>query len=754
MGLSDFQKVLKKIDNKLNNKTSSGHSSSPTSSSNSGSYNRAPAPLPQVSANSGSPLSSSDIFSKPISSSEPLPLFPRRQHNLKPKGCSEGNESIQTNNFYNNLCLEDQSFPIWTLPYSLWFSKDPSQGDIGFSFNHTEANQRVFGPDPNSNPAQFYFNPPRIKSWYFATADINAREEVQLENHNKLSVIAKWNGMTFPLVHGMGFVTAIYEQGKVPVIGSQVGIQDFRKVGNGKYRAMLFNQVVWTIYVSGANGNADLSLRDPQHIVSDRVNGSCTIQICRGESNFYDETAGCYPISCNLSGSVDGSRGQYKFLYNLKGQSQSGKTLVWCLPHHQEVLVSSCKQTGLKLDSPTKGVMKAYVTNELVMEENNLPIQISWEPWSEISGCSTPSSYSNSSLDLITRAAEAEVKQDVVGMANIDSMYTSGKILDKFAHILFVCSNIIRNQALTAELLPKLKQAIDIFATNRQKYPLVYDTTWKGLISSADPGADFGNSNYNDHHFHYGYHIHAIALVAKSDPTYFQSDEGARAKAYATELLRDVANPSSESDKWFPQSRSFDWFHGHSFAHGIFASGDGKDEESSSEDYHFAYGMKLFGNVTGNVDMENRANLMLAIMKRSMNMYMLYSDDNKIQPPQFIKNKVAGISFENKIDYSTYFGRGTIGNEWIHGIHMLPITPISSYIRGPKFVKEEWDQILAPIIDRIPDGWKGILLLNLALTDPKKAWKWFSRNDWNESQIDNGMSRTWSLAFIAGIGGA
>lgn len=152
--------------------------------------------------------------------------------------------------------------------------------------------------------------------------------------------------------------------------------------------------------------------------------------------------------------------------------------------------------------------------------------------------------------------------------------------------------------------------------------------------------------------------------------------------------------------------------------------------------------------------MEVRANLMLAIMRRSMNMYMLYSDDNKIQPKRFIKNKVAGISFENKIDFATYFGRGQIADEWIHGIHMLPITPISSYIRNEGFVQEEWDQKLAGIVNQITDGWKGILMLNFALVNPRQSWKWFSRKDWDNSMIDNGMSRTWSLAYIAGVGGS
>ncbi|CUM64836.1 uncharacterized protein PRCAT00002451001 [Priceomyces carsonii] len=698
-------------------------------------------------------FSTTGIFSKPITDSEPPALFKRSKHHQSPKGCKFGDkdEPIQTNNFYNNLTLEDQTFPVWTLPYSLWLSKDPGQ-DFGLAFNHTEASQRVFGPDPNADPAQFYFNPPKIKSFVISGEQFQ-NVALELENHNKLSVTSKLvlesdKYVTVPLVHGMGFVTALYHNVK-PVIASQVGVQGFKKSSNigsiKKYIVTLFNQVTWSIYV---DGNVELSLKDPNHIVGDKV-GNVTVQICRGESKAYDESAGSYPVAAHLDGKVTGDKGTYRFLYEMKGRSKCGKGIVWCLPHHQEALLSdvATRDTRMYLDSPTKGMMKAYQTNELAMEET-LPVDINWEPWSSFSKAS---SYSTKAKDLIRYAAEQETKQDVFTMANIDSMYTSGKILDKFAYIAYVCHFILKDENLTSTIVTQVKKAIEIFAKNEQKFPLLYDTSWKGIISSAEPAADFGNANYNDHHFHYGYHIHAISLIAKIDEKWLSANNNLVFN-YAITLLRDVASP--KADKYFPQSRSFDWFHGHSFAHGIFPSGDGKDEESSSEDYHFAYGMKLFAKVIGDLDMEARANLMLAIMKRSMNMYMLYSDDNKVQPKNFIKNKVAGISFENKIDFATYFGRGTVADEWIHGIHMLPISPISSYIRGKEFVKQEWDQKLANIIDAIPDGWKGILILNAALFDPKYAWKWFSRNDWDDRLIDNGMSRTWSLAFIAGIGGS
>jgi endo-1,3(4)-beta-glucanase len=98
---------------------------------------------------------------------------------------------------------------------------------------------------------------------------------------------------------------------------------------------------------------------------------------------------------------------------------------------------------------------------------------------------------------------------------------------------------------------------------------------WGGVVSSAtyatgDTGVDFGNTLYNDHHFHYGYHILAGAIIAHIDPEWLPQN-----KEYVDILVRDVANPSSK-DHHFPMWRSFDWYHGHSWAHGLYAAMDGK----------------------------------------------------------------------------------------------------------------------------------------------------------------------------------
>jgi endo-1,3(4)-beta-glucanase len=136
-------------------------------------------------------------------------------------------------------------------------------------------------------------------------------------------------------------------------------------------------------------------------------------------------------------------------------------------------------------------------------------------------------------------------------------------------------------------------------------------------------------------------------------------------------------------------------FHGsgHSWAKGLFESADGKDEESTSEvNYQFsnpvnihsmavqrftnistkdvfsAYAIKMWGNVIGDNAMEGRGNLMLSILARTLPSYFLMESTNPNQPPQFLKNKVTGILFENKCDHATYFGMNT---EYIQGYVLL-----------------------------------------------------------------------------------
>lgn len=86
---------------------------------------------------------------------------------------------------------------------------------------------------------------------------------------------------------------------------------------------------------------------------------------------------------------------------------------------------------------------------------------------------------------------------------------------------------------------------------------------------------------------------------------------------------------------------------------------------------------------------------------------------------------------------------------------MLPLLPYTTYIRSRTFINEEWAAYFSPSsftpADSVAGGWRGILYGNLACVDPVKAWRFFSRSDFDMSWIDGGASRTWYMAFSAGM---
>lgn len=209
----------------------------------------------------------------------------------------------------------------------------------------------------------------------------------------------------------------------------------------------------------------------------------------------------------------------------------------------------------------------------------------------------------------------------------------------------------------------------------------------------------------------------------------------------------------------------------------MFASEDGKDQETTGEDGFASYALKMWGKVIGDANMEKRGepnrplpnsphtdkcagNLMLALQARSFNTYFYLLSNSVIQPARYLPNKLAGTLFENKIDYATWYSDDPAV---VHTSHMMPINPSSSLTRPRAFVQEEWDAIFSHgrATKDGPEGeegkydaWRGILYANLALADPKESFKFFRDGvdgHWDERWVDGSASRTWYLVWAAGL---
>lgn len=712
-------------------------------------------------------IAAPDLF-KEIDEIDPRTLFTKRELPLaKPSNVKNNGAPIQTNKFYGNLLVGNQNHVTFTHPYSFYWD---GTKHFGYGVQATRADRIVQGPLADTGGTRYFYNPVFVPDIIFSATNIDARHShLSVTDPRSMSVKVNIspekdmdaNYIEMPLVQGMGMVSAIYHGNLVPRLATSGSIKSFSSEGTAHftprtttYRVKYSSGNEWLLFVTVPEVGMQflLSVQGNQIVGSGSLDGliiqaalAAGGEKAKDSDAIYQQSAGQYLTDAQLSGYAGGSDASYSIKYASEGSSMLQTPLVFTLPHHLESLDPSIKKkfTGIQLPSTTKGMMSLFLTPELKFHEN-LNLDVQWNPWVE--GMGTTISYTEDQVKQIRQTAVTEISgHDIKStILSLDNGYFRGKALDKYAQILYVLDDVVQDKALTQRLLEVMQTTFDDLRDGKVKFPLTFDETWGGVTSSSAHGHlwdEFGSGLYNDHHFHYGYYIHAAAIMARVD----KSGEFLRKnKAWINALVKDAANPINDNN--FPESRLFDWYHGHSWAKGLFESQDSKDQESSSEDYHFSYAMKLWGQVTNNPAMEMRGDLMLQIQKRAMNLYYLLADDNKVMYPFLRKNKVAGLLFENKIDYTTYFGNK---REYIHGINMLPITPASGIVRGKKFVKEEWEQLLQDL--KIEDGWAGILQMNRAIYDARSAYEFFSSPSFDKKYLDGGQSRTWALAYTAAI---
>ena len=154
----------------------------------------------------------------------------------------------------------------------------------------------------------------------------------------------------------------------------------------------------------------------------------------------------------------------------------------------------------------------------------------------------------------------------------------------------------------------------------------------------------------------HSYFVHAAAVIAFLEKSWLLQGTN---KIWVNSLIKDFANPD-QSDEEYPFSRSFDWYHGHSWAKGLFESADGKDQESSSEDAFTSFALKMWGYASNDVNQEARGNLMLAIQARTLPQYYLMDNENSVSQ-QHLRNNVLSCLTANKVHPPNFIGNKVVG---------------------------------------------------------------------------------------------
>jgi endo-1,3(4)-beta-glucanase len=461
------------------------------------------------------------------------------------------------------------------------------------------------------------------------------------------------------------------------------------------------------------------------------------------QQSVFDKTANCI-----LDGGSVEAHNEYAYAYKWKtsGDCASSGMLHYAQVHHIDTLDRryATEAPGVAAHATTRGLMQGVVTKTSPPE------------WRLVETMDFPIDFYPPRKPDADAVKQYEMKKSLI--ADIDSEWTitlgqsyyfNGKAAQKYASLCLMAADpsvVGGDDTLLPHCIKKLESALTPFLNNTWTNALNYDTIYRGIVSSQgftlnDPNVDFGNPMYNDHHYHYGYFIVTAAIINKLDPTWSGIPALNRMTGF---MIRDVANPS-DADPYFPKFRSLDWYRGHSYSHGITALADGKDEESTSEDVNFFYGVALMGKATGNAHLETIGKLMVKLNTRAIQTYFLIEDGNRAHPDHYRDNKVMGILFDNKVTYATWFS----GEKYaIHGIQMLPATAITEYVRTYDFVSQEWNQVLSrePIVRKDDQGnpWLSLLYMNYATVN-----KQFALQKLSNTSMDDGLTRSWAMYIAA-----
>lgn len=367
---------------------------------------------------------------------------------------------FQTNKFYANFYLEDQSLASWTHPYSLWWSKGRANAQsFGMSVSLIEKESIASGPTNDLGSSNYFFGPVGIQHMCFSAVELGSSTSMTVDTLESFSCNVNLSpnldarpAITLPVVQGMGFVTAVYHS-STPLVQSSVFFRSFSPALAGtindgctdKYKAILEDGSVWLIYRTASTSDG-LSRAGPMTLTKNTdIQGKSGfeghIQIAKlsdpSYESVYDASAGAYVVSGQVTAIANGTNGRYSFNWNKGGLTQK-PLLMMALTHHVDSFnheTTACN-TSIRMRAVTKGTMIGVLADYWVMEEK-LQIDLNFAPYSLSKGsCNV---LSDSTKSFINSIAAKEIQQDVNSQCCLNSMYFSVSVVVQDNERVWLC---------------------------------------------------------------------------------------------------------------------------------------------------------------------------------------------------------------------------------------------------------------------------------------------------------------------------
>ncbi|KAM0012064.1 putative glucan endo-1,3-beta-D-glucosidase [Helianthus debilis subsp. tardiflorus] len=590
---------------------------------------------------------------------------------------------LPTNSFFQNFTLKTGNQPEYIHPYLIKSSLSSLSISYPSLFSNPSFTYQIFNPDLTISVSN---NPDPTRPHVISSFnDLSLTLDIQ-------------PNLRFFLVRGSPFITCQILQPLQLSISTVHAILDLApNSSNTRFKIRLNNGQTWLLY-SSSPINLTHNVSKIESLAFSGVIRIAVLPNSDSGSDFetiLDRFSSCYPVS----GRVEFT-GPFSVEYKWEKKGW-GDLLMLANPLHIR-LIDNCNGSvsvlnNVKYES-LDGELVGVVGDSWVLKPD--PVSITWH---SIKG------VRNEGYSEIVEALVKDVSGLDSSAIETTSSYFYGKLVARAARFALIAEEIGY-----LEVIPKvgkyLKETIEpwldgTFGSNG----FLYDRVWGGLVTkqgATDTGADFGFGVYNDHHFHIGYFLYGIAVLAKIDPIW-----GLKYRPQAYSLMADFMTLGKGPNAKYTRLRCFDLWKLHSWASGLTEFTDGRNQESTSEAVNAYYSAALMGLAYGDAHLVALGSLLTSMEIHASQTWWHVKETDTIYAADFTReNRVVGVLWANKRDSGLWFAPA----EWKEcrlGIQVLPLLPITEPLFSDVEFARQLVEWTLPALERegVGEGWKGFV---------------------------------------------
>jgi endo-1,3(4)-beta-glucanase len=421
----------------------------------------------------------------------------------------------------------------------------------------------------------------------------------------------------------------------------------------------------------------------------------------------YKKYAYVFPTNTTTSWSYNEATSKVTSTFNITTDVKEGtetEMLLGLLPHQWNNLKSSSAQPNVNTYSSVRGQLKTLEGNTFTVENTfkgilpTLPNLVNYS-----------NGFNPSDLD----SKIAQIEND--GLSDWTDSYNEGQVMNRLiqtARIADQMGNVLARDKMIATIKERLENWLS-YQSGEVAFLFYYNSNWSSLIGY--PAGHGQDNNINDHHFHWGYFIHAAAFMEQFEPGW-ANQWGEMINL----LVRDAAS-SDRNDATFPFLRNFSPYAGHSWANGFATFPQGNDQESTSESMQFASSLIHWGSVTNNDEIRDLGIYIYTTEQTAIEEYWFDMYERNFQSNQqySLVSRVWGNSYDN----GTFWTADIAAS---YGIEMYPIHGGSLYLgHNTTYVEKLWDEITQNtgiIGNQVnPNLWHDVYWKYLSFINPQAA---------------------------------